>query len=129
MARREKKCIVVFLVALMVASGCSCRAARAPQTDQRYVQQLQPLLEQFVQWQEIPGLAIGIVENNQLVYAHAFGLKHLGRPADPLTTRSLFHMASITKPFVGTSIMQLVERSLVDLDAPVVKVPAVFPTR
>src|SRR5437867_1353742 len=121
MACREKKSIVAFLVALMIASATSCRAARAPQTDQRYVQQLQPLLEQFVQWQEIPGLAIGIVENNQLVYAHAFGLKHLGHPADPLTTRSLFHMASITKPFVGTAIMQLVERRIVVLDAPVVK--------
>jgi CubicO group peptidase (beta-lactamase class C family) len=110
-----------FLVALVIAIAPSCRETRAPQTDQRYVQQLQPLLEQFVQWQEIPGLAIGIVENNQLVYAHAFGVRHMGRPAEPLTTRSLFHMASITKPFVGTAIMQLVERGRVDLDAPVVK--------
>jgi CubicO group peptidase (beta-lactamase class C family) len=30
-------------------------------------------------------------------------------------------MASITKPFVGTAIMQLVERGIVDLDAPAVK--------
>src|SRR5882762_3380413 len=97
MACRDKACIVVLIVAVAVASGASCRVVRTPQTDQRYVQQLQPLLERFVQWQEIPGLAIGIVENNQLVYAHAFGVKHLGRPADALTTRSLFHMASITK--------------------------------
>src|SRR6195256_2783279 len=87
MACRDKRCIVAFIVALAVASSASCRAVRAPQTDQRYVQQLQPLLEQFVQWQAIPGLAIGIVENDRLVYAHAFGVKHLGRPADPLTTR------------------------------------------
>jgi CubicO group peptidase (beta-lactamase class C family) len=110
-----------FLVALLVASGASCRAVRTPQADERYVQQLQPLLEQFVKWQEIPGLAIGIVENNRLVYAHAFGVKHLSRQTDPLTTRSLFHMASITKPFVATSIMQLVERGVLDLDGPVVK--------
>jgi CubicO group peptidase (beta-lactamase class C family) len=114
------KCAVALFGALMVASGASCRAAPTRQIDQRYVQQLQPLLERFVQWQEIPGLAIGIVENNQLVYAHTFGLKHLGQPADPLTTRSLFHMASITKPFVATAIVQLVERGALDLDAPVV---------
>src|SRR6266481_3762304 len=112
--------LVAFLVAVAVASATGCRAARTPPADQRYVQQLQPLLERFVQWQEIPGLAIGVVENNQLVYAHAFGVKHLGHAADPLTTRSLFHMASITKPFVATSIMQLVERGILDLDAPVV---------
>jgi CubicO group peptidase (beta-lactamase class C family) len=117
----QKKCIVAFLVALMVSTGASCRAVQTPQTDQRYVQQLQPLLERFVQWQEIPGLAIGIIENNRLVYAHAFGVKQLGRSAEPVTTRSLFHMASITKPFVATAIMQLVERGMLDLDAPVVK--------
>jgi CubicO group peptidase (beta-lactamase class C family) len=82
MACREATWLVAFLIALTAASA-SCRTLRTPQVDQRYVQQLQPLLEQFVQWQEIPGLAIGIVENNQLLYAHAFGLKHLGGPADP----------------------------------------------
>src|SRR5438067_11920012 len=92
MACRYIRQSVAFVVALAVVSGASCRTARTPQTDQRYVQQLEPLLEQFVQWQEIPGLVIGIVENNRLVYTHAFGVKHLRRPSDPLTTRSLFHM-------------------------------------
>src|SRR4051812_16926822 len=95
---------VAVIVVALACSSVSCRTVQTPQADQRYVQQLQPLLEQFVQWQEIPGLAIGIIEKNQLAYAHAFGLKHLSRPADPLTTRSLFHMASITKPLVATSI-------------------------
>src|SRR5687768_2904229 len=39
----------------------------------------------------------------------------------PVTPKTLFHMASITKPFVATSIMQLVEQGKVDLDAPVVR--------
>jgi len=120
-ARRYGRWIAASLAALIIVSATSCRTTPAPHSDQRYVQQLQPLLEQFVQWQEIPGLAIGIIENNQLVYAHAFGVRHLGRSAEPLTTRSLFHMASITKPFVATAIMQLVERGVVALDAPVVK--------
>jgi hypothetical protein len=49
----------------------------------------------------IPGLAVGVIENRQLVYARAFGVKHLERPADPLITRSVFHMASVTKPKVA----------------------------
>jgi CubicO group peptidase (beta-lactamase class C family) len=31
---------------------------------------------------------------------------------------TLFHMASVTKPFVATAVMQLSERGLVDLEAP-----------
>lgn len=87
----------------------------------RYHQKLQPVLEKLIQQQQLPGLAIAVVEDNRVVYAAAFGVRNLSRTDDPITTRSLFHMASITKTFVATSIMQLVEAGKIDLDVPVVK--------
>jgi CubicO group peptidase (beta-lactamase class C family) len=42
-------------------------------------------------------------------------------PARPVTAETLFHMASVTKPFVATSVMQLVEQGKVDLDAPITR--------
>jgi CubicO group peptidase (beta-lactamase class C family) len=42
-------------------------------------------------------------------------------PARPVTAETLFHMASVTKPFVATSVMQLAERGRVDLDAPITR--------
>jgi CubicO group peptidase (beta-lactamase class C family) len=38
-----------------------------------------------------------------------------------VTSRSLFHMASVTKTFVATAVMQLVEQGKIDLEAPVTK--------
>jgi CubicO group peptidase (beta-lactamase class C family) len=87
----------------------------------RYRQRLQPLLERVIQEQKLPGFAIAVVEDNRVAYAAGFGVRNLTRKDDPITTRSLFHMASITKPFVATSLMQLVEGGKVDLDTPVVK--------
>ena len=52
---------------------------------------------------------------------NGFGVKNLAHDHDPVTPRSLFHMASITKTFVATSIMQLVEAGKINLDAPVVQ--------
>jgi CubicO group peptidase (beta-lactamase class C family) len=43
----------------------------------------------------------------------------VGDSTRPVTPKTLFHMASITKPFVATALMQFVERGKVDLDAPV----------
>ena len=106
---------------LVLALAAPWNAPRAQTAPDRYHQKLQPVLENLIQQQELPGFAIGIVEENRLVYSAAFGVRNLARKNDPLTTRSLFHMASITKPFVATSIMQLVEKGKVDLDAPVVK--------
>lgn len=75
----------------------------------------------MIQEQELPGFAIAVVEDNRVAYAAGFGVRKITGKDDLMTTRSLFHMASITKPFVATSIMQLVEKGKVDLDAPVVK--------
>ena len=71
--------------------------------------------------QSVPGLAIGVVIGNKVVYANGFGLKNLDHKDDPITSESLFHMASITKLFVGTSVMQLVEQGKISPDSPVVQ--------
>jgi CubicO group peptidase (beta-lactamase class C family) len=100
--------LTAFRVAAQVPSGS-------------YQIELQPLIEDYVRQQQIPGFAIGIIQDGRLVYAHGFGVKNLADKDDPITPRSLFHMASITKTFVATSIMQLVEAGKVNLDAPVVR--------
>ncbi len=110
-------------LALVVGIAVASRMPPAPiraQTVDRYQRTLQPWIEQLLQRERRPGLAIAVVEGNRVVYAHGFGVKRLGKD-DPITTRSLFHMASITKTFVATSLMQLVEKGSVDLDAPVVR--------
>lgn len=95
-------------------------AALWAQSDSRYVELLQPSLEQIMRELKLPGLAVGVVEDGRLAYSLGLGVMKLGEDR-PVTPETLFHMASITKPFVATSIMQLVERGKVDLDAPVVR--------
>ncbi len=68
---------------------------------------------------ELSGLAVGVVQENEIVYAKGFGVRSI-ETEEPVTPTSLFHMASISKPFVATAIAQLVERETVDLDQPVV---------
>ena len=66
----------------------------------------------------LPGLAVGVVKDGRIVYAKGFGKVTLGEEA-PVTERSLFHMASVSKTFVAAAILQLVEQGKVDLDAPI----------
>jgi CubicO group peptidase (beta-lactamase class C family) len=87
----------------------------------KYSERLEPVLINVLKEQKIPGLAIGIVEDGRRVYARGFGVMKLGDAAHPVTTKTLFHMASITKPFVATAVMQLVEKGKIDLDTPVKK--------
>ena len=75
-------------------------------TDQLVVKQM----ESF----DAPGLAVGLMKNGEIVYADAHGVQGLDTQA-PLTTKSLFHMASVSKPFVATGIVQLMEQGKLQL--------------
>jgi CubicO group peptidase (beta-lactamase class C family) len=77
-------------------------------------------IETAMHERHIPGFAIGIVRGGRLVYSRGFGVMKAGDP-NPVTPETLFHMASITKPFIATAVMQLWEEGKVDLDAPVEK--------
>lgn len=64
---------------------------------------------------DVPGIAFGMINNDTVVYADAHGLRNL-QTKRPMNARSVFHMASVSKPFVATAIVQLVEQGKIDLD-------------
>jgi len=68
---------------------------------------------------ELSGLAVGIVKKGENAYTKGFGVKNIAT-REPITPTSLFHMASISKTFVCTAIMQLIEKGKISLSAPVV---------
>lgn len=73
--------------------------------------QFQPFADQVQQTMEandIPGIAVGIIRANKLVYADGFGVANMDTGA-PMTSRSVMSMASIAKSFTGAAIMQLIE--------------------
>ena len=76
-------------------------------------------IDELVQWQkesfDVPGLAVGIIKNGEVYYTAAHGVQGVGTQA-PITTKSLFHMASVSKPFVATAIVQLMEQGKLKLE-------------
>lgn len=65
----------------------------------------------------IPGLAVVIVADDQVVHTAALGVADgAGRP---VTTDTPFVLASVSKAFTATAVMQLVEAGRIRLDAPV----------
>lgn len=68
----------------------------------------------------MPGVAIAVVKNGEIVYAEGFGARDSERSL-PATPDTLFGIGSITKSFVAIAILQLVEQGKLDLDDPVSK--------
>jgi CubicO group peptidase (beta-lactamase class C family) len=66
-----------------------------------------------------PGLAVAAVRGEAVIYAQGFGATSVEDAGAPITSTTLFHLASTTKPLTGTVVMRLVERGLLELDRPV----------
>ncbi|HVF40122.1 MAG TPA: serine hydrolase [Gemmatimonadaceae bacterium] len=73
---------------------------------------------------KIPGVAVGIVKNDSVVFAKGFGVRTVGKP-EPVDEHTLFAIASDTKAFTGMAIAMLVDDGRLKWDAPLTSyVPA-----
>src|SRR5438477_12110806 len=113
---------ISLLVGLLTIITTAQTPEAIPKTDPvaRLSTALEPRVKEEIQQGHLPGFAIGVVKNGKLIYAKGFGVAKLGATT-PITSKSLFHMASVTKTFVATAVMQLVEKGKIDLDAPLVR--------
>ena len=66
----------------------------------------------------LPGLALGIVHNGDLLWGKGYGVANIESGA-AVTLDTRFRIASITKTFTATAILQLRDRGLLRLDDPV----------
>ncbi|MBR3837484.1 MAG: beta-lactamase family protein [Clostridia bacterium] len=80
---------------------------------------LDSYLENIRKEKRIAGFAVALTDEKAVRYARGFGVESVERPQVPVTERSLFRIASITKLVTGITVLQLVAEGKLALDAPV----------
>lgn len=115
----------VAVIAFVVSSVSA--QAPAPTTAQR-VQALIPELESYIATGmknfDNPGLAIGIVTGDKLVYAKGFGARKKG--GEPVNTSTVFQIGSTTKAFLATTMAIGVDQKKFAFDDRVVDLHPTF---
>ncbi len=77
------------------------------------------ITESLPDW-DLPGLAVAVVHEGEVVFAQGFGVKQVGRN-DPVDARTLFQIGSVTKSFAAAAIGAMVDEGLAAWDDPVVE--------
>ena len=77
-------------------------------------------MEGQIAYRGLPGIAVGVVSDQELVWATGFGFADL-KAKLPMTPVTKFRMASHSKLFTAIAIMQLREQGKLRLDDPVEK--------
>jgi D-alanyl-D-alanine carboxypeptidase len=78
------------------------------------------IIRETMEAQGIPGLAAAIVKGDEILAAEAFGYRDLEDKL-PMTTGTVMPIASLSKSFTATAIMQLVEEGKLRLDDPIAR--------
>ncbi len=84
-----------------------------------------PFIEQAMAEHNVQGFVFAVVSKDDVLFQKTFGIKNI-YTKEPETSKSLFHMASVTKTFVATALMQLHEQGKLDVDKPVVDILPYF---
>lgn len=109
--------VAALTLAFCVATASSACAQAVPERETDKVDQY---VAAEMARQRIPGLALGVYREGQIIKAQGYGLANveLNMPVKPET---VFQSGSIGKQFAATAVMMLVEAGKINLDDSIVK--------
>ena len=119
-----KHLAAAILIAFSAAGACASASAQTavappiarPAASYDLEQDVNRTMKAF----DVPGIAIAVVKDGQVVAARGFGVRKLGEPAK-VDGKTLFEIASNSKAFTAAALAMLVDEGKLKWDDPVVK--------
>lgn len=108
-----KRFLLILLVCLVRVPAYGQSDNPTPPSDAlRYID---AWLEAQQAYDHLPGLSVGIVKDQELIWSKGYGVSDLKKKT-PATSQTLYSICSITKLFTSIAIMQLYEQGKLRLD-------------
>lgn len=91
-------------------------ATEAPTPDPRFDPLREAIVEELATF-DAPGVAVGVLQGGEIVFAEGFGDKELG--GDPIDGETLFRIGSVTKMLTSMAVLQQQEAGTLTVDTTV----------
>ena len=115
-----------LILALLLAAPV--RAQQPQPLPEEKIRKIEQLIATEMARQSIAGLSVAVVTDNQLRWSAGYGFADLENFV-PARATTVYRLGSISKPVTAVAVMQLAERGLLDLDAPVQKYCPAYPAK
>ncbi len=106
----------LLVVLFTLFAGTTVPAFAQPASD-RLSEKVDAYITETMHRLPIPGLAVGIVKGDQVLYLKGYGTANLN--GDPVTPQTPFMLQSVTKTFTALAVHQLVSAGKINFDEPV----------
>ena len=127
MKLKARGLVTLILTVAVAGQAAFVRATGAVAAHQTYqssdaerIARLETLLEGLRQELKIPAYSAAIVKDQKVLWAKGFGYADVENKI-PASEHTPYHLASLTKTFASTILLQLVQEGKVKLDDPVAK--------
>src|SRR5205809_2643980 len=106
---------ICTLLAILLLFGYTVRSAGLPALNGSGAAAIDRMFQAAVDKGEIPGVVAAVTNKDQILYLKAFGKQDVGQGI-PMSTDTVFRIASMTKPITSVGIMMLYEQGKLRLD-------------
>lgn len=94
---------------------------RVEQTSNSFHRKVDSIVVDKMNAYNIPGLSIGLVKGDSIVYSKGYGVKNV-QTKTQVNNYTIFHTASISKLFTAQAVMILIDQNKLSLDTKLVEV-------
>ena len=113
-----------LMIPVLLLAACSLTTGSGPARD---LPEFEARLERLRRDLRIPGMSAALVNGQRIAWARGFGFADVEHSVAAADSTS-YHLASLTKTFASTIVMQLVEAGQLDLETPVADFGIVLPS-
>ncbi|MBB4825435.1 CubicO group peptidase (beta-lactamase class C family) [Sporosarcina luteola] len=114
--RKLLLCLVIVFLLIPANTFAKEKMLPSGMPIQDVEQTVDSIMEKYI-GKDIPGLAIAIVQDGEIILLKGYGQSDIenNKPVDP--EKTIFEAASVSKLYTWSAVMQLVEQGKIDLEA------------
>ncbi|WP_210417710.1 serine hydrolase [Bythopirellula goksoeyrii] len=106
---------MAFLACFALSIGTASAAELSPEKVKSALSGLEKVVNQTRQKTGVPGIAIAVVHQDEVVYLKGFGVRQSGHPSS-VNADTVFQLASVSKPIATTVLAAMVGEGFIDWD-------------
>lgn len=124
--RGAGRCAAMIMVGTLAGcaagqgAGGAAVTPRADAGDAHTVARIEAAVPRLLAEGEVPGVAVALIEDGRVTWSRGFGVANAER-GTPVTERTAFEAASLSKPVVAYIALRLADEGRLDLDAPLTR--------
>src|SRR6202047_1306264 len=107
-----------FLATLLTCPAIAQRTHSTSSTAQDNFAAVRAYINKTITEKQLPSVSVAVAKDGKIIWEEAFGWADREKLI-PATPGTVYALASLTKPYTSTGVMELVEQRKIDLDRPI----------